>query len=166
MTPEKDADLCKKYPKIFRDRNGSMQETCMCWGFECGDGWYNIIDRLCRLIQSHIDESIRQNKRSLEVEKKKFSELSWFKKLFFKKTVKEIDPEIIQVVASQVKEKYGSLRFYYYGGDDEIRGMVDMSESISFVTCESCGNPGTQRGTGWIYTLCDKCWSDHQNRKF
>ena len=35
MTKELDEALCAKYPKIFANRNKGMQETCMCWGFEC-----------------------------------------------------------------------------------------------------------------------------------
>jgi hypothetical protein len=65
-------------------------------------------------------------------------------------------PESIpQVTLDQVKEKFGTLRFYYTGGDDEISGMVRMAESMSGVTCEECGNPGERRGSGWIYTACD-----------
>ena len=33
--------------------------------------------------------------------------------------------------------------------------MVRMAESMSAVTCETCGNLGQQRGGGWIRTLCD-----------
>jgi hypothetical protein len=52
MRKELDEALCAKYPEIFRDRNGDMRTTAMCWGFECGDGWYNIIDGLCATIQN------------------------------------------------------------------------------------------------------------------
>jgi hypothetical protein len=59
------------------------------------------------------------------------------------------------VTLDQVKEKFGTLRFYYTGGDDEISGMVRMAESMSGVTCEECGNPGTTGGQGWLVTLCE-----------
>ncbi len=130
MKNELDELLCKRYPKIFRDRNAAMTETCMCWGFECGDGWFNIIDRLCANIQHYIDW---QNKKNHEKH-----------------------PVVEQVVAVQIKEKFGTLRFYYDGGDDTIGGMIRMAESMSAVTCEECGSPGHQRSGGWIRTLCDK----------
>ena len=64
-------------------------------------------------------------------------------------------PEVVpQVTLDQVKEKFGTLRFYYSGGDDEINGMVRMAESMSAVTCEECGNPGKTVGGGWLTTLC------------
>ena len=46
MKQELDKLLCEKYPKMMVNRNKNMQETCMCWGFECGDGWFNILDQL------------------------------------------------------------------------------------------------------------------------
>jgi len=50
MKRELDEELCRKYPLIFKNRHAHMTETAMCWGFECGDGWYNIIDVLCGLL--------------------------------------------------------------------------------------------------------------------
>jgi hypothetical protein len=131
MKQELDNQLCEKYPKIFADRHKPMTETCMCWGFECGDGWYNILDQLCNNIQHYID---------------------------WKNRKEEIVP---QVVAEQVKEKFGTLRFYYRGGDDYIEGMVRMADSMSSILCENCGATGKQRYGGWIRTLCD----EHYNQK-
>ena len=70
-----------------------------------------------------------------------------------------VDPE---VEVSQVKEKFGTLRFYYEGGDEYINGLVSMAESMSEVTCEVCGNPGKRRAGGWIKTLCDR---HHEERE-
>jgi|LakMenE18May11ns_1017448.scaffolds.fasta_scaffold9939388_3 hypothetical protein len=126
MRKELDNQLCKKYPKIFADRHKPMTLTAMCWGFDHGDGWYQILDSLCSQIQRHIDW---QNRNEVEV---------------------------AQVVATQVKEKFGGLRFYYNGGDDYIDGMVRMAESWAANTCEVCGKPGKLRGGGWLYTACDE----------
>ena len=131
MTPEQDALLCEKYPKIFKNRNGSIQETCMAWGFECGSGWFNIIDTLCEAIQHHVD---------------------WKSRLMSTE-----ERECFQVTADQVKEKFGGLRFYYSGGDEEIRGMVDMAELMSHKICELCGSPGIKRSSGWVVVRCDSC---------
>ena len=126
MSPELDKALVDKYPEIFRDRTGSPTETLMCFGFECGDGWYGLLDALCYNIQQHINW---KNRKEVVVE---------------------------QVVAEQVKEKFGGLRFYYRGGDDYIRGLTSMAESMSYQICDVCGNRGERRGGGWIRTLCDR----------
>ena len=130
MKQELDQLLCERYPKMLVNRHKPMTETAMCWGFECGDGWFNILDRLMDNIQHHIN---------------------W----------KNRDGNVVpQVTLDQVKEKFGTLRFYYTGGDDYISGLVSMAESMSGITCETCGNPGTTGGQGWISTLCET----HRNK--
>ena len=179
MSPELDEMLVVKYPKIFGNRFGSMNETCMCWGFSHGDGWYKIIDNLCANIQSHIDWSrkqralaLRYNRALCRSTKDNYEPL--IKYFAGKRTPTEwdikraaevfedIEPQcrIVpnacpQVVADQVKEKFGTLRFYYHGGDSKVDGMVRMAESMSACMCEECGAPGTQTQGGWIRTLCD-----------
>jgi len=61
------------------------------------------------------------------------------------------------VTFDQIKEKWGGLRIYYIGGDDYIRGVVDMAEEMSYKICERCGCPGSPNKHGWITTLCDNC---------
>jgi len=151
MKQDLDEDLCKKYPKIFADRDKSMMETAMCWGFECGEGWYNIINMLCANIQHHIDWSHKNYSWDLKWNEEHPAEL------------RDVREPVPQVVASQVKEKFGGLRFYYSGGDDEIHGMVRMAEAMSEVTCEVCGSPGTQGGGGWISTLCETHRNNREN---
>jgi hypothetical protein len=38
--------LYEKYPELYRRHDDSSQVTSMCWGFQCGDGWYNLLDDL------------------------------------------------------------------------------------------------------------------------
>ena len=104
-------------------------------GFAVGAGWYPILEVLCANIQSHIDWRVKQGK------------------------------DIVQVEVTQIKEKFGGLRFYYDGGDDEISGMVRMAESWAASTCEECSSIGKRRDGGWIRTLCDKHEDEYQERK-
>jgi hypothetical protein len=154
MREELDKLLCEKYPEIFRDRNASMNQTCMCWGFNCGDGWFNIIDMLCANIQSHIANVKLQREHTIKWnEKVNDPNFEWV--AFVKREERPVPELVDQVVAVQVKEKFGTLRFYYNGGDDFINGLERMAESMSAVTCEDCGNPGTITTGGWIRTLCE-----------
>lgn len=61
------------------------------------------------------------------------------------------------VVAAQVKEKYGTLRFYTNGGDAEADAAIERAEAQSEVTCEICGDPGEMCGTGWLMVRCENC---------
>lgn len=67
--------------------------------------------------------------------------------------------------ASQVKEKFGTLRFYFDmeipdGAEqapiwDIAHAVVGQAEGKSAYTCETCGEYGRMRGNGWLYTACD-----------
>jgi len=126
MTEKLQNKLYKKFNKIFTQKDQSLR-----WGFECDDGWYELIYSLCEKIQVYIDEVKCQ-----------------------------------QVIAIQVKEKFGSLRFYtafdllneddviddiHYGA---IQTMIDKASEQSLKTCEATGGYGTlyKRGT-WLKTL-------------
>ncbi len=177
MNDDLDTKLCDTYPKLFRDRHQSMDKTCMCWGFTHDDGWYNIIATLCSGIQGHIDHSRRERLRALRYNRVltkmvKTGDTAPFirhissspgalwaidaaNKALANPEFKEV-PEIVpQVTVVQVKEKFGTLRFYYNGGDTYIDAMVSFAEAMSACTCERCGAPGVIRGGGWVRTLCD-----------
>lgn len=154
MNDDLDKKLCEKYPLIFRDRNGDMRNTAMCWGFSHGDGWYNIIDAMCARIQGHIDWSYEQIKWA-EKWNRNVNDPDYEWTAFVKREERPVPEPVEQVVATQVKEKFGGLRFYYNGGDDYIRGVVGMAEEMSYRTCEVCGSPGKLRRGGWYRTLCD-----------
>ena len=55
----------------------------------------------------------------------------------------------------QVKEKYGTLRFYTNWETDEISEFIREAEDRSAVTCEICGKPGQLMTKGyWLKTVC------------
>lgn len=126
MKKELQDRLYTSYPKIFRQKDLSMMETCMFWGIDTLDGWYNILDQLCGAIQDYIDN----NKKP-------------------------------QVEASQVKEKWGGLSFYYSGGDDVVQGAVMLAEHLSYKTCEICGSikdvECKENERHWVSTRCKTC---------
>jgi hypothetical protein len=137
MNNELDAKLCKEFPEIFAQRNMSMQDTCLCWGFECGDGWYQIIHDLCSVIKNHI-WNLNNN---IDYKNKKEG-----------KQEPHVDCQ-----ATQVKEKFGTLRFYTNYEDDYIAGAISMAEHVSAHTCEVCGKQGRSRvNHGWHYVSCDE----------
>ena len=65
----------------------------------------------------------------------------------------------------QVKEKFGSMRFYINEGSDEIFNRITKAERDSYETCETCGEKGELRkDLGWILTLCDKHYLERLNK--
>jgi hypothetical protein len=59
---------------------------------------------------------------------------------------------------SDVKEKYGTLRFHMDTETDEMSKLIAQAEAVSSETCENCGGKGLIRGLKWVTTLCDKCY--------
>jgi len=127
------------YPKMFAAPYG---------GFAVSQGWWPIIEKLCANIQSHTDW--KNNQRTRLLEDNKYDHV--------------IPNEVPQVEVNQIKEKFGGLRFYYSGGDEQISGMVRMAESWADTACEECGAIGKRRSGGWIRTLCDVHEAERQAR--
>ena len=129
MNTALELELVRKYPKILRDYKGDKMETCMSWGMECDDGWYDLLDKCMEKLQYFCD-------------------------LCFYKSGQ------VQVVANQIKEKFGTLSFYIsvYDADTIQSSIIDdiitEAEIRSAHTCEVTGKAGTvcKRG-GWYRTL-------------
>ena len=125
--------LFEKYPIILRDMYGDKTKTCLTWGIECGDGWYNLLDNLLKFLQWHANKN-----------------------------------NYPQVVATQIKEKFGTLSFYFKydsesfqssnGKSEYIEGAIAFAERMSSQICEVCGKPGKiERVNGWFSCKCDEC---------
>lgn len=59
--------------------------------------------------------------------------------------------------ATQIKEKYGTLRFYMSIETDEMSSVILLAEKISAFTCEKCGNQGEIINSSWISVRCKDC---------
>lgn len=119
--------LVERYPDVFKQMESSLPMPYYLFGFECGEGWYDIIERLAAKINFELEEDPALND------------------LFY---------------VTQVKEKFGGLRFYVTGATEPIWDAIGEAERESSVTCELCGEEGTHRTSdwGWHSTRCDKCW--------
>jgi hypothetical protein len=127
MKKELQEKLYEKYPSLFAQKDLSPKLTAMCWGLCVGDGWYDLIDKLCFNITAYTEMKQRKG-------------------------------ITLDIQVTQVKEKYGGLRFYLNHGDEYIYGLTSMAEAISYDICTECGNKSSsEEQRGWIYTLCKPC---------
>ena len=135
MNEELQDQLIKKYPSLFALKNSKSEPIAD--GIECGDGWFDILSSLCFLINQH-EKNIEGNSK-------------------YRKT-QNLEPITYEPVQfTQIKEKFGGLRIYTYGGDEYVKGSIAMAESWSYHTCEYCGEKGKPDKNGWIVTICNKC---------
>jgi hypothetical protein len=117
-----DKVLVETHPNLYCARHADMRVTAMCWGFSCGDGWFNLLWELSQ---------------ALEAEIVKF-------------------PKGQRPCAVQVKEKYGTLRFYMTGENEAMTAAIRHAEKRSAIECETCGAAGEVSGGGWITVDCER----------
>jgi hypothetical protein len=125
MTKELELKLVEKYPKILKEYGGDKKKTCMHWGMECNDGWYELLDETMHKIQYMCDITH------------------------------------VQLIAEQIKEKFGTLRFYYRVETytDTINrifsAIIQDAEKQSAHICENTGKAGykCQSTQGYIKIL-------------
>lgn len=158
MREELDRKLCDEFPGIFRDRNAPVTETPMGFGPDVGDGWYDLVRDVCRFIDNALDNA----RSSVIYEYKAANKLDY---------MTDLPPAVLEtlnvgrmaVVAEQVKEKYGGLRFYWRGEHlperthNEVSGAVSMAEMRSYKICEACGERGQRNENGWLSVRCVPC---------
>jgi hypothetical protein len=120
MTEDYEKKLLESFPDLYITSSLGFPKFS---GFECGNGWYDIIREL--------SEKINYEK------------------------LQQFGDESRELYATQVKEKYGTLRFYMNTETPEISDLINEYEEISGRTCETCGKAGKTRNTNWIRTLCD-----------
>lgn len=120
--------LFDDFPLLY-EKATDIRSSCMAFGFECGDGWYELIRELSEKLCPLVEKAKRKLSDEFEFEPK----------------------------ASQVKEKYGELRFYMDYATDEMFDLICEYEDRSGKICEVCGKPGgidyTQK---WLSARCEE----------
>jgi len=124
MNRDKQKKLIEDFPGLYINTSKDMTESCMSWGFEVGDGWFDLIYNLSLKLQEEINKEPEEDRH-------------WFR-------------------ASQVKEKFGTLRFYMDNTTNAIEDLISQAEDDSENICEQCGEPGKMRGDRWYYVACEK----------
>ncbi len=118
--------LLDDFPHLYRSPN----ESSMQHGFECGDGWFDLIYKLSQDIEAVAREG----------------------------GLKPDSPD--WPLCRQVKEKMGSLRFVVFAVDGLLEVNERINElrlaalNRSLQICEQCGQPGRLVSDGSIATLC------------
>jgi hypothetical protein len=143
--------------------------------FFCGQGWASILDRLFDQItyyntvtENRYRSDIRFNHMFLSCQQGNWELFDQYyynwdttaknkmRELILLNGPRIVNPVCTPLVIDKIDEHAGSLTISYKGGNDVIHGMILLAVSMSRITCEKCGHPGTTRGQGWKYTSCDE----------
>ncbi len=146
-------EIMNKCSILYCTKDLPMTQTCMCWGLECGAGWFNVLNEAsCKLEALNL--------------------------IYYPKYK-------VRIQADQVKEKFGTLRFYFSVICEDVERtkeqevivtamnswadeIVRWAEDECYKTCEECGRQiGTDwsprcETAGWITYLCDDCAAKQQ----
>ena len=113
MKQELQDRIFNRFEQMFRKKDLDMSQTCMCWGIDCGNGWFDLIWELCEKIEPLVDK---------------------------------------EFAVEQVKEKFGTLRFYTNAATREVHDIISGYERKSENICEECGKPSKViKKNGWLY---------------
>ena len=142
MTDQQQEELAKRWPDLFQ-KSGDFE-------FSIGEGWFDIVDILCGFLSHDIETAKRRLKYAMENPDAKF-----------KQSIAELEKNVADAleklpVLAQVKEKFGTMRFYVDGGTPEMHNYIEFAEAMTSRTCEVCGDRGKSRTGGWVRVLCDK----------
>ena len=122
MKKELELELVNKYPSIFQQYGGDMRQTCMHWGFECGDGWFKVIDELCARLSKFDDVQAAQVKE-------KFGGLRFY--------IDAVDSdhyeEVHQIIAEAEVQSYKTCEICGEPGEPKGGGWVRT-------LCDNCRN--------------------------
>jgi ribosomal protein L3 len=75
--------------------------------------------------------------------------------------------EAMPGTVTQVKEKFGGLRFYIGTGTPEIWNRISQAETESEETCQTCGKPGkiSTWDRWWLLCFCPEHGEERKNSK-
>lgn len=116
MDIKKQEELIEQFPELYEQ---------LAWGFECGDGWFDLLKELSHRLTDLIKA--------------------------------QPDVEDFTLSATQVKEKYGTLRFYMTCSTEAMNRLIDEAEAKSAFICEGCGKPGKINSGPWYEVRCEEC---------
>jgi len=148
-------ELIEKHPLIFQQYEGNPGGV----NWHVPNAWIPVIDNLCGAIQSYINTYRRSKPNPAYVEGSE-----WVADDITTHKYVSIAPN--QVTCTQMKEKFGGLRFYINGGDDYVEGMIHMAEYMCENMCQYCGTKENLGITGgWITICCKECSKESSNWK-
>lgn len=109
MTPEHTDRLFERFDHLYRGRHLPDTQNLMCYGFCCGDGWFDLVWQLSEQIEAYCQQH----------------------------------SEAADLMAAQVKQKLGELRFYVQPKLWEVEYLIEAARVKSLQTCELTGAPGS-----------------------
>jgi len=163
-------ELINSYPELF-SKDKESHSPFSLFGFECENGWFNIIKNTCAVLYRDYDNALWQlglvehslnNIDNFVQNSKKYFDANITHETALEELTEKKKAQENRVseareklpIFMQIKEKFGTLRLYCGNVDETTNAVTDFAELMSATTCEFCGQPGKTYRTGWYKTLC------------
>lgn len=91
---ETEKAIFNRFPKLFRQANLSMQESCMYWGMEIPPSWFSVVEKLAEDINEIAPDSVE----FAQIKEK------WYELRVYVDFVGEVSKEIVKKVYSLIDE--------------------------------------------------------------
>lgn len=133
------------YPPYYKTLK-QVRKQLLKENYYTGNGWTNLILELTNKLielEKQIPLKERLKSRILNPYNKSYSMYNY-------------------ITISQIKQKYGQLRYYVNAVNsrisEEVYKLINEAEKESWNICESCGAKATHTTKGWISRLCKECY--------
>ena len=140
MTNELEEKLLTAAPILYQQYNKLPNETCMCWGFECPDTWFDLLFDLSQKLEA-FNNGFKEYNCSIQAAqvKEKYGELCFY---YDVKLNEKLDKITLEIIKSRIKL---------------LDKFILETERKSSKICAFCGKPATHCTDGWVTYLCDDC---------
>ena len=158
MKQELEQKLYAIDPVFFREKDMDMTQTCMCWGIECGDGWYEPITKFLEKVKMLNQLLVPVNKCIVASQiKSKWADFTCYW------NIDVLDEDNDQGLGEKEEELVSTV---YGMMEDTVNGCVEECSH----TCEICGKHSIWNDEvfvcgSWLTVKCLECAQKKQREE-
>lgn len=157
-TKQRNRELCERFPFLIPFNRWSGKKITDCCGPDGEEGFW--------------PDNPEAHPEEYDYETTELDDMPYgWRKAFGEQMCEEIMDELVahdlvdKYRVDQIKEKYGTLRWYDSNSTDKIWSeIIPKYEELSWHTCIRCGKPSTKMSLGWVSPFCDECAEELSNR--
>ena len=156
-TPDENKELLERYPFML-PRN--------CWTGMVSDDYdysYTLYDEIPLGWRIAFGKDLLEDIRSFLIKAQEEDSQGGYAESYITTNFdsKRIIPFLEGYSPAQIKEKYGSLRWYDNGAPEGLGQIINKYELLSECFCINCGKSVRHRTKGWINFICEDCASKY-----
>jgi hypothetical protein len=160
MNAENTKKLLDKYPLIYSGYTRPMTESLMCFGFECDDGWFELLDTFSALAEAYVQH------HELDIEivqvKEKFGGLVIY--------MDYGDDYLFNLAGIIENESFRTcevcgIQNNMYDDRKEKGKPIENNEQFESCFAKVTTGPLAEGTRGWIISWCDTCRKEEIKRR-